>query len=73
MLFKNAPDLLDEFKQFLPDTSGNTPSGGLFGPPAQSHPSAQKASHLMPVVAPLPNGIPNSKYCSKTSSGIIKK
>ncbi|RIB10495.1 hypothetical protein C2G38_1979696 [Gigaspora rosea] len=28
VLFKNAPDLLDEFKQFLPDTSGNVASGG---------------------------------------------
>jgi paired amphipathic helix protein Sin3a len=32
-LFRDAPDLLDEFKQFLPDTSqpGSTSSGGLFG------------------------------------------
>ncbi|CDZ97936.1 Histone deacetylase complex, SIN3 component [Phaffia rhodozyma] len=32
ILFKSAPDLLDEFKQFLPDTSnGAQSSGGLFG------------------------------------------
>ncbi|KAF0493793.1 Paired amphipathic helix protein pst1 [Gigaspora margarita] len=37
VLFKNAPDLLDEFKQFLPDTSGNVASGGLFGPIPQNH------------------------------------
>lgn len=31
ILFENAKDLLDEFKQFLPDTSaGAQPSGGLF-------------------------------------------
>ncbi|KAJ1032939.1 hypothetical protein NDA16_000218 [Ustilago loliicola] len=31
VLFENAKDLLDEFKQFLPDTSaGAQPSGGLF-------------------------------------------
>ncbi|KAJ9479073.1 Transcriptional regulatory protein SIN3 [Pseudozyma hubeiensis] len=31
VLFENAKDLLDEFKQFLPDTSaGSQPSGGLF-------------------------------------------
>lgn len=32
ILFKPAPDLLDEFKQFLPDTSnGAAPTGSLFG------------------------------------------
>ncbi|KEI38647.1 uncharacterized protein L969DRAFT_94848 [Mixia osmundae IAM 14324] len=32
ILFKHAPDLLDEFKQFLPDTSQpGTTSSGLFG------------------------------------------
>lgn len=32
MLFDNAKDLLDEFKQFLPDTSNGQPAtGGLFG------------------------------------------
>lgn len=32
ILFDNAKDLLDEFKQFLPDTSNGQPSGGgLFG------------------------------------------
>jgi paired amphipathic helix protein Sin3a len=33
ILFKNAPDLLDEFKQFLPDTSNGAPApqGNLFG------------------------------------------
>ncbi|GAC71740.1 gluconate kinase [Moesziomyces antarcticus T-34] len=31
VLFENAKDLLDEFKQFLPDTTaGSQPSGGLF-------------------------------------------
>lgn len=33
ILFKKAPDLLDEFKQFLPDTSNGAaaPQGNLFG------------------------------------------
>lgn len=33
ILFKNAPDLLDEFMQFLPDTSSGAaaPQGSLFG------------------------------------------
>ena len=29
ILFKSAPDLIDEFKQFLPDPNGS--NGGLFG------------------------------------------
>jgi paired amphipathic helix protein Sin3a len=40
ILFKNAHDLLEEFKQFLPDTSGNVPaSGGLFNMIAAATPS----------------------------------
>ena len=31
VLFDHAKDLLDEFKQFLPDTGGAPGSGGLFG------------------------------------------
>ncbi|CAG8603504.1 7985_t:CDS:10 [Funneliformis mosseae] len=54
VLFKNAPDLLDEFKQFLPDNSGNFPSGGLFG--ALSH-GTHKSSHLIPAINALANGV----------------
>src|ERR1700712_2675180 len=31
MLFNNAPDLLEEFTQFLPGADGQQPAGGLFG------------------------------------------
>ena len=31
-MFQSAPDLIEEFKQFLPDPSGTVPSsGGIFG------------------------------------------
>ncbi|CAH6718933.1 transcriptional regulatory protein Sin3p [[Candida] jaroonii] len=29
LLFSNSPDLLDDFKQFLPDTSGSTTNGSM--------------------------------------------
>jgi len=54
-LFKTAPDLLDEFKQFLPDNSGNFPQGSIFGALAQNH-GALKQSHLIPINA-LTNGV----------------
>ncbi|CAG8506520.1 17062_t:CDS:10 [Cetraspora pellucida] len=54
VLFKNAPDLLDEFKQFLPDTSGNVASGGLFGPILQNH-GTPKQSHLLPAISAIAN------------------
>ncbi|CAG8810198.1 10578_t:CDS:2, partial [Gigaspora rosea] len=54
VLFKNAPDLLDEFKQFLPDTSGNVASGGLFGPIPQNH-GTPKQSHLLPAISAIAN------------------
>lgn len=41
-LFHGAPDLLDEFKQFLPDTSGEagaTPAGGILGAGAARGPA----------------------------------
>ncbi|CAI2174413.1 5664_t:CDS:10 [Funneliformis geosporum] len=56
VLFKNAPDLLDEFKQFLPDNSGNFPSGSLFGALSQSH-GTHKPSHLIPAINALTNGV----------------
>ena len=31
MLFNNAPDLLEEFTQFLPGADGQQAPGGLFG------------------------------------------
>nr|CAG8500348.1 9542_t:CDS:10 [Entrophospora candida] len=48
VLFNNAPDLLDEFKQFLPDISGNTPQGGLFSQISQGY-GLSAATRLPPV------------------------
>ncbi|OZJ02279.1 hypothetical protein BZG36_05062 [Bifiguratus adelaidae] len=50
-LFGGAPDLLDEFKQFLPDTSGNqtAASSALFGVPYQGSVQGEgyrKSSHM---------------------------
>ncbi|RIA87755.1 hypothetical protein C1645_776535 [Glomus cerebriforme] len=53
VLFKNAPDLLDEFKQFLPDNSGTFPSNSLFNVLSQSH----KQQHHIPGLS-LANGVP---------------
>lgn len=58
-LFHGAPDLLDEFKQFLPDTTGNAQSGGLF----------QMVGQLAPATS-----TPQSVDISQTSSrGMNKK
>ncbi|KAK9475414.1 uncharacterized protein V1510DRAFT_409124 [Dipodascopsis tothii] len=42
MLFKDAPDLLDDFKQFLPEAahqrSAGSPDGGVYGGPARLPP-----------------------------------
>lgn len=44
-LFHGAPDLLDEFKQFLPDTTGAAPqSGGLFQMVGQMAPQSVPSS-----------------------------
>lgn len=44
-LFHGAPDLLDEFKQFLPDTTGAAPqSGGLFQMVGQMVPQSVPSS-----------------------------
>ena len=44
-LFHGAPDLLDEFKQFLPDTTGAAPqSGGLFQMVGQMAPQSVPTS-----------------------------
>ena len=41
ILFQNHEDLLEEFKQFLPDAHGSG-SGGLFGLPPQTQPPAKE-------------------------------
>ncbi|KAG9284179.1 hypothetical protein G9A89_022953 [Geosiphon pyriformis] len=54
-LFKSAPDLLDEFKQFLPDTSGNFPVGSLL---AQAHGTGIKTHHLIPAISSVGARLP---------------
>ncbi|GAA5976417.1 hypothetical protein JCM10908_005492 [Rhodotorula pacifica] len=43
-LFKDAPDLLDEFKAFLPDTSGQADGGAASGPQGAMAPGAGGAA-----------------------------
>jgi paired amphipathic helix protein Sin3a len=56
LLFKNAPDLLDEFKQFLPE-NGNPPNPDLFDEmmPQPSTPAPPPRS--MPTLNTLSNGM----------------
>ncbi|KAG0047678.1 Transcriptional regulatory protein sin3 [Gryganskiella cystojenkinii] len=74
-LFKNAPDLLDEFKQFLPE-NGNPPNPDLFDEmmPQPSTPAPPQRS--LPVLSTLSNGVavgdfpsppPNDMYGKKGS------
>ena len=53
MLFKGAPDLLEEFKQFLPDTNAPANSGGLFGPAMGG--AGGRATNA--VLGTMPNGM----------------
>ncbi|KAJ3283299.1 Transcriptional regulatory protein sin3 [Borealophlyctis nickersoniae] len=48
VLFKGAPDLLEEFKQFLPDTNNGQGQGGLAG---------LGRSGLMPMLGTMANGM----------------
>ena len=68
ILFKPAPDLLDEFKQFLPDTSnGAPPTPGLF-----SGILGQMANDMMgPGAAAAKNGDRNAldKAAKNAASG----
>lgn len=61
LLFKNAPDLLDEFKQFLPE-NGNPPNPDLFDEmmPQPSTPAPPPRS--MPTLNTLSNGMAGMLY-----------
>ncbi|KAG0077520.1 Transcriptional regulatory protein sin3 [Linnemannia elongata] len=73
LLFKNAPDLLDEFKQFLPE-NGNPPNPDLFdemmpqpstpAPPPRSMPTLNTLSNGM-AVGEFPSPPPSEMYAKK--------
>ncbi|KAF9544692.1 Transcriptional regulatory protein sin3 [Mortierella hygrophila] len=73
LLFKNAPDLLDEFKQFLPE-NGNPPNPDLFdemmpqpstpAPPPRSMPTLNTLSNGM-AVGEFPSPPPSEMYTKK--------
>ncbi|KAI9028606.1 hypothetical protein DFJ74DRAFT_659454 [Hyaloraphidium curvatum] len=55
ILFKGAPDLLEEFKQFLPDNNAPNAGGGLFGPPPSMGSGPPRATNA--VLGTMPNGM----------------
>ncbi|KAF9585998.1 Transcriptional regulatory protein sin3 [Lunasporangiospora selenospora] len=72
VLFKNAPDLLDEFKQFLPE-NGNPPNPELFDEmmPQPSTPAPPQRS--VPVLSTLSNGMAVTDYTSPPSGDLYSK
>ncbi|KAF8982848.1 Transcriptional regulatory protein sin3 [Entomortierella lignicola] len=72
LLFKNAPDLLDEFKQFLPE-NGNPPNPDLFDEmmPQPSTPAPPPRS--MPVLSTLSNGMAVGDFPSPSSGDLYTK
>jgi paired amphipathic helix protein Sin3a len=82
-LFAGAPDLLDDFKQFLPDNNASQAAGtplpgnrgmppvGSFAPPPSSLPPKKKrpSSH---AIEPMPMGAarPSTKVFSPTFPGL---
>ncbi|KAK9469030.1 hypothetical protein V1512DRAFT_258454 [Lipomyces arxii] len=64
MLFKDAPDLLDDFKQFLPEAahqrSGSSPDGGVYPP----------VTRLPPVGNFAPPNVPKEKKKRNAQSAI---
>ncbi|KAI8606268.1 hypothetical protein EDD21DRAFT_298439 [Dissophora ornata] len=73
ILFKSAPDLLDEFKQFLPE-NGNPPNPDIFDEmmPQPSTPAPPPRS--MPVLSTLmgdfPNPSSNDMYAKKGAQAV---
>lgn len=60
-LFSSAPDLLDEFKQFLPDPSGEShPS---------SHPPASSSSSVLPSSHPSSHSVNSSTVLTTAQGG----
>ncbi|KAG0327067.1 Transcriptional regulatory protein sin3 [Dissophora globulifera] len=72
LLFKTAPDLLDEFKQFLPE-NGNPPNPDLFDEmmPQPSTPAPPPRS--MPVLSTLSNGMAVGDFPSPSPSDMYSK
>ncbi|KAG0224512.1 Transcriptional regulatory protein sin3 [Actinomortierella wolfii] len=71
MLFKNAPDLLDEFKQFLPENGNPNPDlfGGMMPQPAAPTPPPRS----MPVLSTLNNGMAVGDFSPPSSDPYMKK
>lgn len=58
ILFQNAPDLLDDFKQFLPDTNGQTNGSSLLPPQPQGEYYQQQSQGGQPQLPPVGNFSP---------------
>ncbi|KAF9430605.1 Transcriptional regulatory protein sin3 [Podila epigama] len=67
LLFKNAPDLLDEFKQFLPE-NGNPPNPDLFDEMMPQPSTPAPPSRSMPVLSTLSNGMAVGDFPSPPSN-----
>ncbi|KAG0335816.1 Transcriptional regulatory protein sin3 [Podila humilis] len=72
LLFKNAPDLLDEFKQFLPE-NGHPPNPDLFDEMMPQPSTPAPPSRSMPVLSTLSNGMAVGDFPSPPSSDMYGK
>ncbi|KAF9185223.1 Transcriptional regulatory protein sin3 [Haplosporangium sp. Z 11] len=72
LLFKNAPDLLDEFKQFLPE-NGNPPNRDLFDEMMPQPSTPAPAPRSMPVLSTLSNGMAVGDFPSPSSNDLYVK
>ncbi|KAF9433156.1 Transcriptional regulatory protein sin3 [Entomortierella beljakovae] len=72
ILFKNAPDLLDEFKQFLPE-NGNPPNPDIFDEMMPQPSTPAPPSRSMPVLSTLSNGMAVGDFPSPSSSDLYAK
>ncbi|KAI7825290.1 hypothetical protein BC939DRAFT_448438 [Gamsiella multidivaricata] len=72
LLFKNAPDLLDEFKQFLPE-NGNPPNPDLFDEMMPQPSTLAPPPRSMPVLSTLSNGMAVGDFPSPSSSDMYAK
>lgn len=66
-LFHTAPDLLDEFKQFLPDTSGDAGAAAAAAPPAPAARGPPPSKRAAPGAGP--SGAKEPSKRAKTASG----
>ncbi|KAG0215110.1 Transcriptional regulatory protein sin3 [Mortierella sp. GBA30] len=72
LLFKNAPDLLDEFKQFLPE-NGNPPNPDLFDEMMPQPSTPAPAPRSMPTITTLSNGMAVGEFPSPPSNDMYSK